>query len=95
MRYNKNYQHVWRKVKETITNTYKSSNHDNNKFILSLGKGVYPYEYMGDQEKFKEKSLPEKKDFHLNMEDINDAGYANAKKVRKDFEIKKMENIMT
>ena len=36
-----------------------------------------------------------KKDFHLNMEDINDAGYANAKKVRKDFEIKKMENIMT
>ena len=39
-----------------------------------MRKGVYPYEYMDDWEKFNETSLPEekKKDFysHLNMEDI-------------------------
>ena len=27
-------------------NTYKFSNHDINKFISLLRKGVYPYEYM-------------------------------------------------
>ena len=42
-------------------NTYKFSKHDNNKFILLLRKGVYPYEYMDDWEKFNEVSLPEKK----------------------------------
>ena len=45
---------------------------------------------MDDWEKFNETSLPEKEDFysHLNMEDITDADYAHAKRVRKDFEIK-------
>ena len=55
-----------------------------------LRKGVYPYEYMDDWEKFNETSLPEKEDFysHLNMEDITDTDYAHAKRVCKDFEIK-------
>ena len=46
-------------------------------------KGVYPYEYMDDGEKFSETSLPEKEDFysHLNMEDITDAAYVHAKRV--------------
>ena len=61
-------------LKEQFLNTYKFSDHDNNKFTLLLRKGVYPYEYMDDWEKFNETSLPEekKKDFysHLNMEDI-------------------------
>ena len=36
--------------------------------------------------------LPEKEHFysHLNMEDITDAHYAHAKRVCKDFEIKKL-----
>ena len=42
-------------------NTYKFSNLDNNKFILLLRKGVYPYEYMDDWKKFNETLLPEKK----------------------------------
>ena len=71
-------------------NTYKFSNHDNKKIILLLRKGVYPYQYMDDWEKFNATSLPEKEDFysHLNMEDITDTDYAHAKRVCKDFETK-------
>ena len=90
---NKNYQHKFdEKLKERFFNTYKFSNHDNNKINLLLRKGVYPYEYMDDWEKFNETSLPEKEDFysHLNMEDITDADYAHAKRVCKDFEIKNL-----
>ena len=60
----------------------KITNNDNNKFILLFQKGVYPYEYMYDWEKFNKTSLPEKEDFysHLNMEDVTDADYAHAKK---------------
>ena len=88
---NKNYQHKSdQKLKERFFNTYKFSNHGNNKFILFLRKGVYSYEYMNDWKKFKETLLPGKEDFysHLNMEDITDAGYSHAKRVCKDFEIK-------
>ena len=55
-----------------------------------MQKGVYPYEYMDDWEKFNETSLPEKGDFysHLNKEDITDADYAHTKRVCKDFQIK-------
>ena len=36
------------KLKERFFNTYKFSNHNNNKFILLLQKVFYPYEYMDD-----------------------------------------------
>ena len=63
------------KLKNWPLNTYKFSNHDNNKFIRLLQKCVYSYEYMDGGEKFCETLLPEKEDFysHLNMEDITDA----------------------
>ena len=37
-------------------------------------KGVDPYEYINDWEKFNETSLPEKEDFYsnLNMEDVTE-----------------------
>ena len=55
-----------------------------------MQKGVYPYEYRDDWEKFNETSLPEKENFYsdLNMKDITDADYAHTKRVCKDFEIK-------
>ena len=47
---------------------------------------------MDDREKFNETLLPEKEDFysHLNMEDISDADYTYAKRVCKDFKMKKL-----
>ena len=42
------------KLKERFFYKYKFSNHDNYKFILLLRKGVYPYEYVDDWEKFNE-----------------------------------------
>ena len=47
---------------------------------------------MDNWEKFNETLLPIKEDFyiHLNMEDITDADHAHAKRVCKDFEIKRL-----
>ena len=78
---NKNSQRKFdEKLKERFFNTYKFYN-DNNKFILLLRKGVYPYEHLDNWEKFSETSLPEKEGFysHSNMKDITDADYAHAK----------------
>ena len=45
------------KLKERLLNAYKFCNHDNNKFIFLLGKGVYLYEYMDDRKKFNETKI--------------------------------------
>ena len=65
-----------------------------NKFILLLGKGVYPYEYMDNWERFDETSLPDKEDFFssLNMEDITDIDYRHEKKVFKQFKMNNLSN---
>ena len=59
---------------------------------MLLRKGVYSHQYMNDWKKFNETTLPEKEEFYsnLNMEDITDADYMHAKRVCKDFEIKKL-----
>ena len=46
-------------IKKKFRNTFKFSSNDINKFILLLRKGVYPYEYIDDWEKFNERTLPE------------------------------------
>ena len=54
-------------LKERFKNTYEFCNDNktesmgkvNNKFILLLRKGVYPYEYMDSFERLKETKLPE------------------------------------
>ena len=78
-------------LKDKFRNMFKFSNNDIKKFILLLRKGVYPYEYIDDWEKFNETTLPEKEEFYssLNQEDITGANYMHAKRVCKDFEIKK------
>ena len=81
--------------KKDFFNRYKFSHHGNNKFILLLRKGVYPFEYMDDWERFNDTSLPEKEDFysHLNMEEVPDPDDAHTKwvfEIKKDFEIKNL-----
>ena len=94
--FNKSYQRKFdKKWKEGFFNRYKFSHHGNNKFILLLRKGVYPFEYMDDWERFNDTSLPEKEDFysHLNMEEVTDPDDAHTKwifEIKKDFEIKNL-----
>ena len=63
---------------------------------MSIRKGVYPYEYMDDWEKFIETTLPEKDNFYsnLNMEDITDGDNNHVKRVLKDFETKNWVSTM-
>ena len=70
-------------------NTYSFCNSDLNKFILLLRKGVYPYEYMDNWEKFNETSLPSKESFYsnLNMEDIDDIDYRHVNNVFNKFKL--------
>ena len=77
-------------LKERLFNRSRFSNHSKNKFISLFWKNVYPYENIGDWEKFNGTSLPEKEDFycHLNIENITYAGYVHGKAVCKDFEMK-------
>ena len=72
-----------------IKNTYSFCNSDLNKFRLLLGKGVYPYEYMDNLEKFNETSFPSKESFYsnLNMEDINDIDYRHGNNVFNKFKL--------
>ena len=58
-----------------------------------LQKGVSPYEYLNNWEKFNETSLPDNEEFYsnLNMEDITDADHVHTKRVCKDFETKHLE----
>ena len=57
-------QYYKKKVNKELIKRFKSTyefcNKDLNKFILLLRKGVYPYEYMDNWERFNETSLPNK-----------------------------------
>ena len=80
----KNYEKEFNKeLIKRFANLYQFCNKDINKFILLLRKGVYPYEYIDNWERFNETSLPNKKAFYsnLNMEDITNVDYRHANNV--------------
>ena len=62
------------------------------KLDLVSRKGVYPYEFMDDFEKFKKQSLPKKTSFfsRLKQEKISDEDFEHAQRVWKQFELKNM-----
>ena len=91
--YHKNHKKQFNKdLIKRFENTYEFCDRDINKFILLLRKGVYPYECMENWERFDEKLLPDKETFYsgLNMEDITDVDYRNAKKVFRNFNNKNL-----
>ena len=62
------------------------------KMDLVSRKGVYPYEFMDDFEKFKKQSLPKKTSFfsRLNQAKLKDEEFEHAQKVWREFEMKNM-----
>ena len=78
-----------KKLIERFSNVYEFCDNDINKFMILLRKGVYPYEYMDEWNKFDEKELPCKESFYssLTMEDISDTDYKHSNNVFKKFNL--------
>ena len=78
-----------KKLIERFSNVYEFCDYDINKFMVLLRKGVYPYEYMDEWDKFNEKKLPCKESFYSNltMEDISDTDYKHANNVFEKFNL--------
>ena len=74
---------------ERLANTYKFCDNDLDEFIMLLRKGVYPYKYINEWDKFNEKVLPGKESFYSNLtlENISEIDYAHANNIFKKFNI--------
>ena len=61
-----------------------------NQYKLLIKKGIYPYEYMTDWDKFKETKLPPRKAFHskLNMSGVVNEDYEHVNRVWIGFGLK-------
>ena len=61
-------------------------------YELLMRKGIYPYKYMSSWDKFTESQLPPKKAFYsnLNMSNVSNGDYQQAKKVWNAFNIKSL-----
>ena len=89
----KNYEKDFNKeLIERFANIYEFCNGDLNKFTLLLRKGVYPYDYMDNWERFDETSLPDKESFYssLYMENNDDIDYIHGNNVFKKFKLKNL-----
>ena len=75
-----------------FASTYEFCDKNLNKFVLLLKKGVYPYEYIDNWERFNETSLPNKEYFYsnLNMGNIDDIDYRHGNNVFKRFKLKNL-----
>ena len=63
--------------------------YNESQYKLLIRKGIYPYEYMDDWDKFKETILPPKEAFSkLNISGVNDQDYEHARRVWSEFGIK-------
>ena len=66
--------------------------YNENQYKLFTKKGIYPYEYMNDWDKFKETKLPPRKAFYskLNMSGVGNEDYEHANRVWKEFGLKEL-----
>ena len=66
--------------------------YNENQYKLLIKKGIYPYEYMNDWDKFKETKLPPKEVFYskLNMTGVREEDYEHANRVWKEIGLKDM-----
>ena len=73
-----------------FSNTYRLFNNNNERFLLLLRKGVYPYEYIDDWKISNETEIPSKDKFYsnLNMKNISDKDYDHVKNIWSTFNIK-------
>ena len=61
-----------------------------NQYKLLTKKGIYPYEYMTDWDKFKETKLPPREAFYskLNMSGVSEEDYEHENGTWKEFGLK-------
>ena len=64
--------------------------YNKNQYKLLIQKGIYPYEYITNWDKFKEKKLPPREAFYskLNMAGVREEDYEHACRVWKEFGLK-------
>ena len=64
--------------------------YNENQYKLLIKKGIYPYEYITDWNKFKETVLPPKEAFYskLNMTGVREEDYEHANRTWKEFGLK-------
>ena len=65
------------------------SSHDNNKFILLLQKGVYPYEYIDNSEKFIKRSWSEKENYYSHVKVMKRAASCKHRQAVKTIQCEK------
>ena len=61
--------------------------YNKSQYKLLIQKGIYPYKYIDDWDKFKETTLPPKEAFYskLNMSGVSDRDYEHARRVWRKF----------
>ena len=61
--------------------------YNGSQYKLLIRKGIYPYEYMDDWNRFKETALPPKEAFYskLNMSRVSDQDYEHTRRVWREF----------
>ena len=64
--------------------------YNENQYKLLIQKGIYPYEYMTNWDKFKETKLPPREAFYskLNMAGVKEEDYEHVNRVWKEFGLK-------
>ena len=64
--------------------------YNESQYKLLIRKGIYPYEYMEDWNRFKETALPPKEAFYskLNMSGVSKQDYKHARRVCREFVLK-------